>query len=259
MQAIIGRDIGNKGVSGVNNKFSGLSLQDKKRMKYEAKKNIYEPTQNEFEKNSRHFDQDMAQSPYINNSRGPVSGMRSMDMGYPNRNLIGEQKEDANMMYDSTPKQFHSKISPYQTPMGIFASPFEQRRQIPMAHYRTNSENITFNKQNSSPNPIKGNDNKSNNEPAKLMNNDFLSPVMPSTINKLNSSLNSPIGMNTRSTVLDLLKACERGNKTDQLKAVKKLLTDFRGYQDSNKDKVFNVIDNMLAQENSSSNIIKVS
>jgi hypothetical protein len=79
----------------------------------------------------------------------------------------------------------------------------------------------------------------------------MLSPQMSSNAkNYLKHSLDSPCCISARSSVLKLLKTCNKdNNETDKIVAVKQLLNEFRDFENSQKDKVISMLDKMISQK----------
>lgn len=180
LQLIISKKDDSNNVS-LNNKTEGLSMEEKKKMKYEEKKGFKDVPKGMFDKD--------IQSPFTNNQnlnrKNLASNYISTPKGYDN-------KDDNLMLYDSTPQQYHVKRTPFDTTLGDFTSSFDfQKRQLPSNTSRMNTSSFQ-NKQMASPVPMRPSEGPKRPEKSKF-NTGMLSPnIRPSESERIKNSMNSP-------------------------------------------------------------------
>mmetsp|Transcript_1269 Transcript_1269/g.1338 ORF Transcript_1269/g.1338 Transcript_1269/m.1338 type:complete len:161 (+) Transcript_1269:312-794(+) len=101
-----------------------MSLQEKRKRKYDEKKDFYESNKTEIEREDKFDDRDS--SGFANNSK-LNNNIKPFTTPFDNK------LEDTNMLCESTPQQYFNRRYNYDGQLGVFASPIDfQRRQFPM-------------------------------------------------------------------------------------------------------------------------------
>jgi hypothetical protein len=212
-----------------------MSMQEKKQMKFERKNPIFD-------------EKDVISSPFVMNQKEQHT-IRQMSSCYITKPSTFDQKEDSNMLYETTPQQYFNRRSVADN-QG-FASPYDfPKRQLPgNGGNRPMTSSFSMNPVSSS-SPMKFNETKRFEEPQRKIEQNMLSPSI-SASNYLKQSLNSPCCISARSTVMKLLKTLNaKSSDIDKLKAVKQLLIEFRDFENSQKDKIITMVDKMITQKN---------
>jgi hypothetical protein len=165
----------------LNDKIEGLSMEEKKKMKYEEKKGFKDVPKLVFDKN--------VESPFMTNQN---LNKKYQVSSYINTPKIFDAKDENIMLYDSTPQQYHVKRTPFETTLGDFPSSFDfQKRQLPPNPSRIGVSSFQ-NKQMPSPVPMRPSEGPKRQEKSKF-NTSMLSPnIRHAESERIKNSLNSP-------------------------------------------------------------------
>ena len=259
LQEILGKEISNKmydnHMTPMSMKMSGMSLQEKRQLKYHHKNGYYAEGREKFDRPSHNYSQDAMHVKYMGSVNENLSHMKEMTTNSLSKGMNYEVKENNGMMYDSTPKQYFDTRDISSKHIGVFASPMEPRRILGSHHTRSNTMQISDygalkNQNFMTASPMLTPSMKPAGSIDRTpINQNMLSPNMNLT-NYIKNNLNSPSCLSARSSVLKVLKAKNKGDK-EQLEAIKNLLVEFRNYEDHQKDKIIKSIDNMISKNDS--------
>jgi len=210
----------NKSIS-LMDRSNKMSMEEKKQVKYEQKQNAF-----------------------MNHPKD--NSMEQVNTNYNNKPQSFDHKDEGKVFYETTPQQYLNRRSMMDQPMSSFVSPYgvSNRQLSTNVNWPSLNQYSTMN-QIPSPSPMKFT------WPTNKIDSTMLSPQMSSNAkNYLKHSLDSPCCISARSSVLKLLKTCNKdNNETDKIVAVKQLLNEFRDFENSQKDKVIFMLDKMISQK----------
>ena len=207
--------------SDLETKYAAMSLQDKRKKKYEEKKDFYEIWKMEVDQEESNYEKNLR-----NNLNMPKEVNMNFNQGFNNnfeqKQNIFESKEDPNMLWDSTPQQYFNRRTPFEGQLGVFASPLEVPKRS--LHQREMRGNNSY-----------------------TMIKPIASPSITKQTTDQSKSIEQKSQNNSDDTLMNLLKIWEsKESKINQLKLIKKLLCEFRDFDDSKKDKTLINIENLM-------------
>lgn len=233
LQSLIGKEESNS-KNDLEIKYAAMSLQDRRKRKYEEKKEYYENCKMEVDREDSNFEKSHKSGQLIPKESNVNLNQQFNSVNFEWKQNIFDMKEDSAMLWDSTPQQYFNKRTPIDGQLGVFASPLEiPKRSLQQRETRLNNS-ISVLKPMPSPSVPK--------------------VIEQSKVYEKNSSIQND------DALMNLLKICDsKESKANQLKLIKQLLWDFRDSDDAQKDKTLNTIDNMILGFDWDSNLNLVS
>lgn len=233
LQSLIGKEESNS-KNDLEIKYAAMSLQDRRKRKYEEKKEYYENCKMEVDREDSNFEKSHKSGQLIPKESNVNLNQQFNSVNFEWKQNIFDMKEDSAMLWDSTPQQYFNKRTPIDGQLGVFASPLEiPKRSLQQRETRLNN---SFSVLKPMPSPS------------------VPKVIEQSKVYEKNSSIQND------DALMNLLKICDsKESKANQLKLIKQLLWDFRDSDDAQKDKTLNTIDNMILGFDWDSNLNLVS
>lgn len=233
LQSLIGKEESNS-KNDLEIKYAAMSLQDRRKRKYEEKKEYYENCKMEVDREDSNFEKSYKSGQLIPKESNVNLNQQFNSVNFEWKQNIFDMKEDSAMLWDSTPQQYFNKRTPIDGQLGVFASPLEiPKRSLQQRETRLNN---SFSVLKPMPSPS------------------VPKVIEQSKVYEKNSSIQND------DALMNLLKICDsKESKANQLKLIKQLLWDFRDSDDAQKDKTLNTIDNMILGFDWDSNLNLVS
>lgn len=233
LQSLIGKEESNS-KNDLEIKYAAMSLQDRRKRKYEEKKEYYENCKMEVDREDSNFEKSHKSGQLIPKEPNVNLNHTFNSVNFEWKQNIFDMKEDSAMLWDSTPQQYFNKRTPIDGQLGVFASPLEiPKRSLQQRETRLNN---SFSVLKPMPSPS------------------VPKVIEQSKVYEKNSSIQND------DALMNLLKICDsKESKANQLKLIKQLLWDFRDSDDVQKDKTLNTIDNMILGFDWDSNLNLVS
>lgn len=234
LQRLISKEESSGSKSDLESKYAAMSLQDRRKRKYEEKKEFYENWKMEVDREDISLDKNQrnSQHPQKDSNVGHTHTFNSVN--FETKQNIFDLKEDSGMLWDSTPQQYFNKRTPMEGQLGVFASPLEvPKRSLQQRETRGNNSFSVMK-------PIP-------------------SPSIPKNFeqNKIHDKVCS---VQSDETLMSLLKIWEtKESKSSHLKLIKQLLCEFRDSDEARKSKTLSTIDNMIQRFDWDSNMNLVS